>query len=150
MTDQELQEEMNLPLVEDEQVLWGSRLIKRSLFDADGSTLGSIQDLLLVPAASQNKLYLRRFIPSLDRRLIFLHEERVEAVDRDGLHLRGGTLDLRIFKKRHGELLLSEDLYSTILDNGSISDVGFCESGLNDGKWLTNNCLLYTSPSPRD
>ena len=59
MTDQELQEEMNLPLVEDEQVLWGSRLIKRSLFDADGSTLGSIQDLLLVPAASENKLYLR-------------------------------------------------------------------------------------------
>ena len=54
MTDQELQEEMNLPLVEDEQVLWGSRLIKRSLFDADGSTLGSIQDLLLVPAASEN------------------------------------------------------------------------------------------------
>lgn len=142
MTDQELQEEMNLPLVEDEQVLWGSRLIKRSLFDADGSTLGSIQDLLLVPAASENKLYLRGFIASVDRRLIFVHEARVDAVDRDGLHLRGGTLDLRIFKKRHGELLLSEDIYSTILDNGSISDVGFCESGLNDGKWLTNKVAI--------
>ena len=98
MTDQELQEEMNLPLIEDEQVLWGSRLIKRSLFDADGSTLGSIQDLLLVPAASENKLYLRGFIASVDRRLIFVHEARVDAVDRDGLHLRGELLILEFLR----------------------------------------------------
>ena len=59
MTDNELQQDINLALAEDEQTLWGSRLVKRSLFDADGSTLGSIQDILLVPAASENKLYLR-------------------------------------------------------------------------------------------
>ena len=50
-------------------------------------------------------------MPVVDRRLIFVHEARVDAVDRDGLHLRGGTLDLRIFKRRPGELLLSEDVY---------------------------------------
>ena len=48
----------------------GSRLVKKSLFDADGSTLGSIQDILLVPAASENRLYLRGFVASVDRRLI--------------------------------------------------------------------------------
>ena len=98
MTDHELQQDINLALADDEQTLWGSRLVKKSLFDADGSTLGSIQDILLVQAASENKLYLRGFIASVDRRLIFVHEARVDAVDRDGLHLRGGTLDLRIFK----------------------------------------------------
>ena len=51
MTDHELQQDTNLALADDEQTLWGSRLVKKSLFDADGSTLGSIQDILLVPAA---------------------------------------------------------------------------------------------------
>lgn len=138
MTDNELQQDTNLALSDDEQTLWGSRLVKKSLFDADGSTLGSIQDILLVPAASENRLYLRGFVASVDRRLIFVHEARVDAVDRDGLHLRGGTLDLRIFKKRHGEMLLTKDIYATRLESGSISDVGFAESGLNDGKWFTN------------
>ena len=138
MTDHELQQDTNLALSDDEQTLWGSRLVKKSLFDADGSTLGSIQDILLVPAASENRLYLRGFVASVDRRLIFVHEARVDAVDRDGLHLRGGTLDLRIFKKRHGEMLLTKDIYTTRLESGSISDVGFTESGLNDGKWFTN------------
>ena len=48
MTDHELQQDINLALADDEQTLWGSRLVKKSLFDADGSTLGSIQDILLV------------------------------------------------------------------------------------------------------
>ena len=121
MTDHELQQDTNLALSDDEQTLWGSRLVKKSLFDADGSTLGSIQDILLVPAASENRLYLRGFVASVDRRLIFVHEARVDAVDRDGLHLRGGTLDLRIFKKRHGEMLLTKDIYATRLESGSIA-----------------------------
>ena len=88
MTDQDLQHDIDTALVDNPQVLWGSRVIKRSLFDADGSTLGSIQDLLLIPAATGNNLYLRGFLAVVDRRLIFVHEARVDAVDRDGLHLR--------------------------------------------------------------
>ena len=56
MTDHELQQDTNLALADDEQTLWGSRLVKKSLFDADGSTLGSIQEILHVPAASENRL----------------------------------------------------------------------------------------------
>ena len=138
MTDQNLQHDIDTALVENPQTLWGSRLIKRSLFDADGSTLGSIQDLLLVPSATGNKLYLRGFLALVNRRLIFVHEARVDAVDRDGLHLRGGTLDLRLFKRRPGEFLLSEDVYGAETDGEIVRDVGFSESGLNDGKWLTN------------
>ena len=82
MTDNELQQDINLALAEDEQTLWGSRLVKRSLFDADGSTLGSIQDILLVPAASENKLYLRGFVASVDRRLIlFTRQELMQLTE---------------------------------------------------------------------
>ena len=35
-------------------------------------------------------------------------------------------------------MLLTKDIYATRLESGSISDVGFTESGLNDGKWFTN------------
>ena len=45
---------------------------------------------------------------------------------------------LQIFKKRHGEMLLTKDIYATRLESGNISDVGFSESGLKDGKWLTD------------
>lgn len=137
MTDQDLQNDIDDALANDPQVLWGSRLIKRALFDADGSTLGSIQDILLIPAANENKLYLRGFLALVDRRLIFVHEARVDAVDRDGLHLRGGTLDLRLFKRRPGELLLAEDVYGTEIDNQKIRDVGLSQKSLTDGKWLT-------------
>ena len=47
MTDHELQQDINLALADDEQTLWGSRLVKKSLFDADGSTLGSIRTFCL-------------------------------------------------------------------------------------------------------
>ena len=62
MTDQDLQNDIDDALANDPQVLWGSRLIKRGLFDADGSTLGSIQDILLIPAANENNLYLLSLI----------------------------------------------------------------------------------------
>ena len=67
--------------------LWATRVLKRSLFDADGGILGSIVDLILTPEISGNQLSLRGFVASVDRRQIFVHEGRVEAVDRAGVHL---------------------------------------------------------------
>ncbi|MEE2683386.1 MAG: CBS domain-containing protein [Actinomycetota bacterium] len=144
MTAQDLDRSTEPEFDQQNQILWSSHLIKRALFDADGGTLGSIADILLIPTTLGNKLYLRGFIASVDRRLIFVHEARVDAVDRDGLHLRGGTLDLRQFKRRQGELLVSEDIYGTETTDGTIGDVGFCENGLNDGKWLTSEIAFTT------
>ena len=39
--------------------LWATRVLKRSLFDADGGILGSIVDLILTPEISGNQLSLR-------------------------------------------------------------------------------------------
>ena len=42
--------------------LWATRVLKRSLFDADGGILGSIVDLILTPEISGNQLSLRGFV----------------------------------------------------------------------------------------
>ena len=110
--------------------LWATRVLKRSLFDADGGILGSIDDLILTPEISGNQLSLRGFVASVDRRQIFVHEGRVEAVDRDGVHLRGGTVDLRLFRRRTGEFLATEDLLGVSTSNGKINDIGFKASDL--------------------
>ena len=118
--------------------LWATRVLKRSLFDADGGILGSIVDLILTPEISGNQLSLRGFVASVDRRQIFVHEGRVEAVDRDGVHLRGGTVDLRLFRRRTGEFLATEDLLGVPTNNGKISDIGFKASNLKSGKFSTS------------
>jgi len=117
-------------------------VLKRSLFDADGGILGSIDDIILTPEISGNALSLRGFVASVDRRQIFVHEGRVEAVDRDGIHLRGGTVDLRLFKRRAGELLATEDLIGISTDNGKIGDIGFKASNLKTGKFCTSQISL--------
>ncbi len=126
----------------DTSELWATRVLKRSLFDADGGILGSIDDIILTPEISGNALSLRGFVASVDRRQIFVHEGRVEAVDRDGIHLRGGTVDLRLFKRRAGELLATEDLIGISTDNGKIGDIGFKASNLKTGKFCTSQISL--------
>jgi CBS domain-containing protein len=118
--------------------LWATRLIKRSLFDTDGGTLGSVDDIILTPAMSGERLNLRGFVASVDKRKIFIHESRVEAVDRDGVHLRGGTVDLRLFKQRAGEVRATEDLIGISTAHGTIGDIGFKADNLNIGKWYTH------------
>ena len=126
----------------DTSELWATRVLKRSLFDADGGILGSIDDIILTPEISGNALSLRGFVASVDRRQIFVHEGRVEAVDRDGIHLRGGTVDLRLFKRRAGELLATEDLIGISTDNGKIGDIGFKASNLKTGKFCTSQISI--------
>ncbi len=126
---------------------WSSRVLRRSLFDADGSTVGSIQDILLSPSLADEAPVLRGFIAQVDRRRIFVHQARVDAVGRDGVHLRGGTVDLRRFEPRAGELMVAEDIVGTATDQGTITDVGFTESTRQDGTWVVH--AVATEPRGR-
>lgn len=119
------------------QMLWSSRLFRRSLFDADGTTVGMVYDIILAPATATHPPQLRGFVAQVDRRNIFVHEARVDAVDSDGVHLRGGTVDLRHFKQRPGELLVSE-IVGSQTSLGPVTDVGFIESTRADGTWVVH------------
>ncbi len=129
--------EKEAPTSEDEErpVFWSSRVLRRGLLDGDGSTIGTVVDILLSPALGGQAPTLRGFVAQVDRRRIFVHQARVDAVGRDGVHLRGGTVDLRHFKKRPGELLVSTEVVGMAGPDGPITDVAFHESSRQDGVW---------------
>lgn len=132
---------------DDTPVLWSTRLLRRALLDADGSTIGSIHDIVLSPEPAGRRPRLRGFVAGVDRRQIFIHQARVDAVDRDGVHLRGGTVDLRRFKRRPGELLVAVDVLGTDAPKGPITDVGLIPHPNNDGTWIADQ--IASSPGSR-
>jgi CBS domain-containing protein len=119
----------------DASMFWSSRVLRRGLLDGDGSTIGTVVDILLSPALRGQAPTLRGFVAQVDRRRIFVHQARVDAVGLDGVHLRGGTVDLRQFKKRPGELLVSTEVVGVAGADGPVTDVGFVESDRQDGTW---------------
>lgn len=123
----------------DRAVFWSSRVLRRGLLDGDGSTIGVVQDILLSPALHAQPPTLRGFVARVDRRLIFVHQARVDAVGRDGVHLRGGTVDLRQFKQRAGEILVAAEVVGTSTPDGPVTDVGFTESPVNEGTWTVDS-----------
>ena len=119
----------------DRAIFWSSRVLRRALLDGDGSTIGVVEDILLSPALPTQAPVIRGFVARVDRRQIFVHQARVDAVGRDGVHLRGGTVDLRHFKQRSGEILVATELVGTATPDGPVTDVGFVEAEAHDGTW---------------
>ncbi|MEJ7582975.1 MAG: hypothetical protein WKF43_02595, partial [Acidimicrobiales bacterium] len=68
-----------------------SRLTRLPLLDADGSPLGRLDDVVLVPAAGERARVLG-FVATVQRRRIFLNAARVGTIDPTGVRLRTGTI----------------------------------------------------------
>ncbi|MEM7288237.1 MAG: CBS domain-containing protein [Actinomycetota bacterium] len=123
----------------DRTMFWSSRVLRRGLLDGDGSTIGVVEDILLSPALPAQPPAIRGFVARVDRRRIFVHQARIDAIGRDGVHLRGGTVDLRQFKQRAGEILVAAELVGTPTPDGPVTDVGFTESSVHEGTWVAES-----------
>jgi CBS domain-containing protein len=106
------------------ELLYVSRLVGLALLDAEGATIGRIDDVVLGPAAKEEPPQVLAFVASVQRRRIFVNAGRVGEVDGGGVRLRSGTIDLRRFDLRHGELLARENLFDTVVDGERVVDVG--------------------------
>lgn len=126
----------------DRAMFWSSRVLRRGLLDGDGSTIGVVEDILLSPALAAQAPTVRGFVARVDRRRIFVHQARVDALGRDGVHLRGGTVDLRHFKQRAGEILVVAELVGTPTPHGPVTDVGFAESSTHEGTWVVDSLAV--------
>ncbi len=132
------------PEIEPTLMWWSSRVLRRSLFDGDGSVVGTVHDILLSPALPGQPPQLRGFVALVDRRRIFVHQARVDAIGRDGVHLRGGTVDLRRFNERAGELLVVGEIIGSTTSEGPVTDVGFAERPRHDGTWEVQSVATGT------
>jgi CBS domain-containing protein len=111
-----------------------SRLRGRALLDGDGLAIGRVRDVVILPSAAGDPPWVLGVVVTLQRREIFVNLGRVAEISIDGVHLRGGTIDLRRFGRRTGELLASE-LYGQPAGSGRVADVGIMPSELRRGGW---------------
>jgi len=107
------------------EVFYVSRLAGLGLLDAEGATIGRIEDVVLGPPAENEPPHVIAFVASVQRRRIFVNAGKIGDIDASGVHLRSGTIDLRRFELRHGEMLAREGLFDTaVLGGEQVVDVG--------------------------
>ena len=107
----------------DEPLIYASRVGRLPLHDADGSSLGSVADIVLLPAGAQRPPEVLGFVAAIQRRRIFIAAARIGELDASGARLAGGTVDLRHFELRPGELLAS-DLLNRRVGGSVVTDLG--------------------------
>jgi CBS domain-containing protein len=111
-----------------------SRLSGRQLLDSEGMSIGRVRDVVILPTAGGEPPWVLGLVVTLQRRQIFVNLGRVAEISIDGAHLRGGTVDLRRFSRRTGEILASE-LYGKPAGDGRVMDVGIVHSEQRRGGW---------------
>ena len=99
-----------------------ARIAGLIIFDPNGDQVGRVRDVvarIAVGARAPRVVGLVAEVPM--RRRIFLPIGRVVTIDADAVVLGSGTISLRRFERRTGELLVLEDLLDrqvTIIDSG--------------------------------
>jgi Mg/Co/Ni transporter MgtE len=107
-----------------------ARLAGLAVFDPNGDQVGRVRDAIARARAGNQPPRVVGLVAEMPmRRRIFVPIGRVTAIEYDAVVLNTGTLNLRRFERRPGELLVLEDLLDrrvTILDGGipaSVVDV---------------------------
>jgi CBS domain-containing protein len=89
----------------DAPVLYVSKLVRLPLLDADATPIGRLDDVVLSPSHAADAPKVLGFVATVQRRRIFVKAARVGDVGPGGVRLHSGTIDVRHFELRPGELL---------------------------------------------
>ncbi len=111
-----------------------SRLSGRPLLDSDSLPVGRIRDVVVLPTAGREPPRAIGLVATLHRRQIFVNLGRVAEISFEGVRLRGGTVDLRRFARRAGEIMVSE-LFDRAVNGGVVLDVAIAASERRLGGW---------------
>lgn len=117
-----------------ETLRYVSRVARLPLVDADGETIGQVEDVVLAPAARMAPRVLG-FVTAVQRRHIFVNANRVGELDPTGVRMRSGTIDVRPFRKREGELLALGDLVGEPVGDQFVLDVGITATEAPGSPW---------------
>ena len=88
-----------------EAPIYVSRILRLPLVDGDGVAIGRMDDVVLAPCTHNDPPRVLGFVAKVQRRQIFVNVNRVGTIGTEGVSLRTGTVDLRRFQLRAGELL---------------------------------------------
>ena len=105
-----------------------SRLVRLPLLGADGTQIGRINDVVLTPGGPRQPPRVLGFVATVNRTQIFVNANRVGEIDSSGVHLRTGTVDIRRFELRPGELLARRSIVDQQVDGAVANDLAFEET----------------------
>ncbi len=103
--------------------IYVSRLLRLPLVGSDGVPIGGLDDVVLAPRGPSQPPRLLGFVANVQRRQIFVNGNRVREIDSAGAHMQTGTVDLRRFEPRPGELLARGSIFDRQLDGRVVNDV---------------------------
>lgn len=118
-----------------------SRVARLPLVDGDGATIGHVSDVVLAPAGRMAPKVLG-FVTSVQRRNIFVNANRIGAIDATGVRMRLGTIDVRPFRQREGELLALGDVVGAAVDDLYVVDVGIAPTEAVGATWALTTLAL--------
>ena len=121
--------------------IYASRLVGLPLLDADGATVGRVADVVLGPSAGSEPPRVLGFVVTVQRRRIFVGAGRVAEVDSAGIRLSGGTVDLRHFRQRPGELLATT-LLDRKIEGETVNDLAVVPSATRAKAWDVTSVAL--------
>ena len=102
--------------------IYVSRLVRLPLVAADGTPLGGLEDVVIVPAGARPARVLG-FVAAVQRRRIFVNAARIGSIDPTGVRMRSGTIDVLAFRQRPGEQLVVGDVFGREVGADAIIDV---------------------------
>ncbi len=114
------------------EVVYAFRVIRLPLLDAGGSSIGRLEDIVVMPSPEGMPPRVLGFAAASQRRKIFVNAGRIASLDSDGARLRSWDLDLHPLKTRPGETLLKRDVIDRRIGDETISDVALRQ--VTDGK----------------
>jgi flagellar motility protein MotE (MotC chaperone) len=130
----------------DEPLIYASRVARLPISDADGSPLGTVADIVLLPSIQGQAPAVLGIVAAIQRRRIFVAATRVGELHASGLRLAGGTVDLRHFSLRSGELLVSQIL-SRRVGSDVVTDLGLRAVAERTRTWEVSTVAL-APPGP--
>ncbi len=105
-----------------DELVFVSRVIRLPLVDSEGAHLGRVDDVVLVQSHRRPPQVLG-FVASVQRRRIFINVARVSELSTSGLRLRPGSIDIRHFELRPGEILAADSILNRRIGTRVVNDM---------------------------
>jgi len=118
-----------------EREIYVARLVRLPLFGPDGHAIGRLVDVVIVPSGPMEPPRVLGFVANVERRQIFVNANRIGEIDQAGPRLHTGTLDVRRFEKRRGELLAKRDIIDRRVGGDVVNDIALQPSPGEFRQW---------------
>ncbi len=122
-----------------------SRLVRLSLIDGDGAAIGRVDDLVVVPSRPGEPPAVLGFVAAVDRRRIFVNASKISEIHLSGVRMVKGTVELRRFQARDGELAVRADLLGKRIGGEVVNDISITATPLSPHAWEVADVALASS-----